>query len=304
MKKAIYSQIVLLFLSCNDQSTAPDGDIELGPDDLGAMVEVPAGDFMRGCNETVDNKCSEDEYPYTSIYLSAFMIDKYEITTGQYEGCIKAGPCENREEAPPFYLSNKNHLECNLYAKKKEYDPMQCVSWYGAKAYCEWVGKRLPTEAEWEKAARGTDGRKYPWGNTPYISCDYANVHSSGYVQGDETVITKGCGIEGTIPVGKKPKGMSPYGAHDMLGNVAEWVNDKYDYEYYQTAATIDPAGPDVCNPFSDGVDYRVIRGANWGSILFDMRASNRRSSISEEGSFVDGFRCAKEPHSFSKISN
>lgn len=285
--------LAVLLLSCEDQSTALDNDIELGPDDLGTMVEVPAGEFMRGCNEAVDTKCSEDEYPYTSIYLSAFMIDKYEVTAGEYEKCIKAGPCENKAGESPLYMSSKNYHECNLYNKSKKYHPMQCVSWYGAKAYCEWAGKRLSTEAEWEKAARGTDGRIFPWGNEPYVSCEYANVRSSGYIRGDETVTTVGCEIDETIPVGKKPKGASPYGAQDMLGNVSEWVNDRYDYNYYETSPAIDPPGPDVGDP-DYGVEYRMERGASWWNALLFFRTSYRGRKIADEGDIMYGFRCAK----------
>lgn len=288
-----------------DDILNPDDDIDtyIVPDDIGVMVEIPAGEFMRGCNEAVDDECALDaELPYRSIYISAFKIDKYEVTTAQFAECVKAGACIEYEgeglDRIMYYLSGKNAPGCNLDSPGRENYPMNCVSWLGAKTYCEWIEKRLPTEAEWEKAARGTDGRKYPWGNEPYVCCDYVNEFDSGYISEDKTVIAEGCGLDDSIPVGNKPKGVSPYGLQDMIGNVEEWVNDRYDAYYYQSSPTEDPPGPEIGNPIpSEGYrDYRIIRGGSWKEVTLDLRVSARSLSYLPEDYIIDmvGFRCAE----------
>jgi serine/threonine-protein kinase len=162
------------------------------------MVKVPAGEFWMGCNEKVDQECDADEKPGRSVSVDAFSIDRTEVTVAQYRDCVEAGRCTD-----PATTGS-----CNWGQAGRDDHPVNCVDWSKAKAYCEWAGKRLPTEAEWEKAARGTDGRKYPWGND--WSASKANV-----------------GDDGTKPVGSYPSGASPYGAVDMAGNVWEWVSDK-----------------------------------------------------------------------------
>lgn len=286
-----------------DDILNPDIDTYIVPDDIGAMVEIPAGEFMRGCNEAVDDECALDaELPYRPIYISAFKIDKYEVTTAQFAKCVEAGVCivyeGEGDDQIIYYLSNKHAPECNLDKLGRENYPMNCVSWLGAKAYCEWAGKRLPTEAEWEKAARGTDGRKYPWGNEPYVCCDYVNEFDSGYISEEKTVIAEGCGLDDSIPVGNKSKGVSPYGVHDMLGNIAEWVQDRYDYKYYETSPAEDPQGPDICNPSpTEGYrDSRIVRGGSWKTPTINIRTSNRSLCYLPEDQldFTLGIRCAK----------
>lgn len=254
----------------------PDIDTK-GPDDIGAMVDVPAGEFWMGCNEAVDDQCSSDEYPYHAVTLSAYKIGKYEVTVGEYQQCVVNGACNNSNEDEPHYGTNTGDSSCNLGATDKDNHPMQCVTWYGAKAYCEWIGGRLPTEAEWEKAARGTDGRKYPWGNET-ATCDYAVVYEGGY----------GCGSGGTMPIGSKDAGKSPYDIYDMAGNVEEWVNDWFGKNYYESLPTNNPVGPEA------GV-ARVLRGGSW---LFSgdgiVRASRRGNYNPTFGYSQHGFRCAK----------
>ncbi len=255
------------------------------PDDIGAMVDVPAGEFQMGCNEAVDTECLGNELPYHTVFLSAYRIGKYEVSAGEYRDCVVAGACVNTLDIIQYYLYSDDPY-CNLEAPGREGYPMQCVTWYGAQAYCEYRGQRLPTEAEWEKAARGTDGRKYPWGDAD-LSCDYA-------VMADPNTGGPGCGTGGSMPVGSKKAGRSPYDAYDMVGNVWEWVNDWYSETYYEPALTNDPTGPD------SGL-LRALRGGAWGgSDESDLRASHRSGNYPVGygsffyGNFYGGFRCAE----------
>jgi formylglycine-generating enzyme required for sulfatase activity len=227
--------------------------------------------FWMGCNEAVDNECNPDEKPYHEVNLDAFEIDKYEVTAGEYKACVDAGSCTATNAS--------TGSACNYGVSGKESHPIDCVHWDKAKAYCEWAGKRLPTEAEWEKAARGTDGRKYPWGNDS-PDCEHA-------VMEDSSAGGNGCGTGGTMPVGSKPKGVSPYGAEDMVGNVWEWVGDWYDWSYYASSPKDNPKGP------GSGED-RVWRGGSWlYSRPGDLRASRRAWYGPGDWWFCGGFRCA-----------
>ena len=192
------------------------------------MVTVPAGDFTMGSND-------DDSKPAHQVYLNAFSIDKYEVTNAQYKQCVDAGKC-----SPPAKSESRTR---NWYYGVPKYNnyPVIYVSWDDAKRYCAWAGKRLPTEAEWEKAARGTDGRIYPWGN----SFDARKLNSSEGGKGDTTA------------VGSYPDGASPYGALDMAGNVSEWVADRYDENYYANSPRNNPPGP------SSGLGH-VQRGGDW----------------------------------------
>lgn len=252
--------------------------VAIGPDDVGTMVDVPAGKFLMGCNEEVDTACYLNENPHHELTLSTYRIGKYEVSVGEYQKCITNGACNNTGDI--HYRTNTDDPECNLGVAGKEKHPMQCVTWYGAKAYCEYIGKRLPSEAEWEKAARGPDGGIYPWGNDPDIHCEYVVK-----ADGNEGL---GCGVGGPMTVGSKPNGISLYGAYDMIGNVWEWVNDWYDDDYYETMPTKNPAGP------GSGA-YRVLRGGSWRSgVPSTLRASYRSSDYPESSSSTYGFRCAE----------
>ncbi|HPS31548.1 MAG TPA: SUMF1/EgtB/PvdO family nonheme iron enzyme [bacterium] len=272
-------------------NTADDSDVDAGdtgntgPDEIGEMVSVPAGSFMMGCNEAVDDECWSNELPYHEVTLSAYKIDKYEVTAGEYQECVAAGDCsEAHYDDSTCYIYDGNSwvqgIAPDSFREKNK--PVVCVEWSQAAAYCKWAGKRLPTEAEWEKAARGTEGAKYPWGNEPKVSCDYA-VMSDSNAGGD------GCGTGGTMTVGSIEKGKSPYGAYDMIGNVWEWTNDWYGETYYKTAPSENPAGPEYG-------DYRVSRGGSW-LYSFDtilLRTSIRYYHIPDYWLINYGFRCAK----------
>ncbi|MEW6778040.1 MAG: SUMF1/EgtB/PvdO family nonheme iron enzyme [Bdellovibrionota bacterium] len=164
----------------------------------GGMVEVPAGEFWYGCDRKKDPECGKNDLLAKPFSLKAFRIDRTEVSVADFSKCVGAGACKEPETGPP----------CNWRKPGRENDPVNCVSAKAAEAYCRWRGKRLPSEAEWEKAARGEDGRKFPWGDDP-PSCQLAN--------------TLNCG-NGTMPVGSLPAGASPYGALDMAGNIWEWT--------------------------------------------------------------------------------
>jgi formylglycine-generating enzyme required for sulfatase activity len=218
----------------------------------GGMVPVPAGTFMMGCNGAVDSSCNADEKPYHSVDLAAFAIDKTEVTQAAYAACAAAGACLTMQGMPADDV------------------PVHDVPWTGAAAYCAWAGKRLPTEAEWEKAARGTDGRIYPWGNSA-PTCDVAN---SGSCAG------------APLAVGGRAAGASPYGALDMVGNVAEWVADLYAADYYASSPATDPTGP------ATGTDH-VDRGGWYRSSAAQLRVSLREANAPDTALSYVGFRCA-----------
>jgi len=236
------------------------------------MVFVPAGVFIMGSDVGAD-----DERPRREVYLEAFYIDKYEVTNAEYvdflnavenhlERCGGYVCIDTKDEDPDSHILYK----AGRYTVEAGYEnhPVIKVSWYGAKAYCEYYGKRLPSEAEWEKAARGTDGRVYPWGDE--FDASRANTD---YRVGD------------TTPVGSYPAGISPYGAYDMAGNVWEWVADWY--RAYP--------GSDYQFDFF-GQKYKVVRGGSWNHPGHDARCSYRDIAHPARRILVVGFRCAKTP--------
>lgn len=221
------------------------------------MVQVPAGEFAMGSDE------NDYEKPIHTVYLDAFSIDKYEVTNAQYKQCVDAGKCSPPSE--PGSFSRTWYYGVPMYNNY----PVVRVSWEDAKRYCEWVGKRLPTEAEWEKAARGTDGRLYPWGNTFNAS----KANSSEGKKGDTTA------------VGSYPAGASPYGALDMVGNVEEWVADWVDD--YPNSFQRNPTGP--------GSGFlRGRRGCSFICPTEDVRVTYRGGHVPTFSDSWTGFRCAK----------
>jgi len=222
------------------------------------QVYVPAGEFFMGSNTG-----EADEKPLHTVYLDAFWIDQTEVTNGMYGKCEAAGGC-----TPPLDRSSATRTYYYGNSQYRNY-PMINVDWNQAAAYCQWAGRRLPTEAEWEKAARGTDGRSYPWGEG--TDCDKANY---GGCNGD------------TRAVGQYPGGASPYTALDMAGNVWEWVNDWYGADYYSQSPDRNPSGP------SSG-EYRVLRGGSWYDSVNIVRRASRNWYYPVNRFYIIGFRCA-----------
>jgi len=195
--------------------------------------------------------------------LSAFKMDKYEVTVAEFKKCVDAGKCSTRN-----FETSSDHKYNNYGNSSRDNHPMNAVNWYGAKEYCKWVGKRLATDAEWKYAAYGTDGRKYPWGNEE-ATCEYA-VYGRYFESGD---CYNGKNSKHTMKVGSKPKGKSPFALYDMAGNVWEWVEDCYD----STCAS------------------RVLRGGGWTSFASDsLRSSYRFDSLPSGVRSDVGFRCVK----------
>jgi formylglycine-generating enzyme required for sulfatase activity len=219
---------------------------------MGQMVAVPAGEFVSGCNHQADLDCYIDEQPGRMRRLESFQIDTTEVTLAAFRECVQAGYCE----APEIGGS------CNEGRTDRNAHPVNCVDWGQAKTYCEWRGKRLPTEWEWEKAARGTNGQTYPWGDAP-LDCQLA-VTERGYESNCKQP-------ESTSSVGSKPAGVSPYGATDMAGNVWEWTSSEY-----------------------PGDSLRVVRGGSWFDVARHARTSMRGRHIANSRLSNVGFRCAQ----------
>ena len=219
------------------------------------MVLVPAGTFIMGWDAG-----QRDEQPPHAVFLDTFHIDQFEVTVGQYRRCVEAGDCQD-----PIYAPN-----CNWDGFAGDNHPINCMNRQHARDYCAWAGLRLPTEAEWEKAARGTDRRIYPWG--------YELV-------GDEANFRIGLGTA-TEPVGNHPNGVSPYGVHDMGGNVWEWVEDWYAEDYYLRSPRERPLGPEFG-------EFGVLRGGSWWFEAGSLPAAHRVAYHPALTDIDIGFRCA-----------
>jgi len=241
--------------------------------EIPGMVYVPPGGFIMGSsNEDIEMYHQmyiyrhpsrfTNEQPQHTVYLDAFYIDKYEVTNAQYGEFMSA-----TGHSPPIFWNNE------LFNRPDQ--PVMSVTWEDAKAYADWAGKRLPTEAEWEKASRGTDGRIWTWGDE--WDASKLNANDVGTIEG----------YVYTSPVGSFPQGVSPYGVHDMAGNVWEWCEDWYDENYYSHGPKMNPKGP------AWGENH-VLRGGDW-SMNNDFTRCASRVGISP-GSMPTGFRCAKTP--------
>jgi formylglycine-generating enzyme required for sulfatase activity len=226
-------------------------------------ADVPAGEFPMGSEQGPD-----DEKPVHSVYLDAYQIMTYEVTNKQYAQCVRNGTCEGGGYE---YLDAAGNILNRLNDEAYVDHPVVTVSWFQAETYCKWIGARLPSEAEWEKAARGTDGRIYPWGNDNPTT-DLLNFNLT---------------VWDTTPVGSYASGQSPYGVYDMAGNVWEWVADWYSETYYQSSPSSNPTGP------SSG-QYRALRGGSWNFVVNGVRSALRDDVTPDSIGSVIGFRCAR----------
>ena len=228
-----------------------------------AMLLIEPGNFVMG-----STRGDLDERPIHSVYLNDYYIDKYEVTNALYEPCVRAEVCK-----PP--VRTDSYTQNSYYGNPRYNDyPVVYVDWNMAKAYCEWRGADLPTEAQWEKAARASDEPTYPWGNE--LDCNKAN-----YTNGSRVC------VGGTTKVGSYESGKSPYGVYDMAGNVWEWVADWYSESYYSTSiSSSNPFGPDFGRA-------RVARGGSWTRPQGEIRSANRINYAPTYYNFDLGFRCA-----------
>jgi len=270
--------VALLYAACGDNVPAKPGigSTITSEKDGAKMVYVPQGEFAMGLGD-------RDYYsnPAHKVVLDAYWIDQTEVTNAMYEKCVTDGICKEP--------GNKSSATRSSYYGNSEFDdyPVIYVDWNMAKNYCEWRGHKLPTEAQWEKAARGTDGRIYPWGEN-IIDCSLANYY---WTSRDYGLWEHYCAGD-TTKVGSYESGKSPYGIYDMVGNVSEWVADWHGAVYEPNSLVINPAGPDT------GV-YRITRGGSWrDSSLYSSSLPLALSVISDTLSAFDtkdeiGFRCA-----------
>jgi formylglycine-generating enzyme len=253
------------------------------------MVLIPAGDFQMGCDpdHNAGYACHDDELPLHTVFVSEFSIDKYEVTNEQMAVFLNK---RNSNICHGFDCIDINDPDSRLswngsyYIVKDGYNhhPVVEVTWYGADIYCSENGKRLPTEAEWEKAAHGNSVQAYPWGDQ-LPDCSLANFYdffgSGEFCAGD------------TKPIGSYPEGASPYGVEDMAGNVWEWVSDSYSSDYYLVSPYYNPHGA-ITNRFM------VMRGGSFDNKDESLRTFDRNHHFRLFSSHFNGFRCVAEAES------
>lgn len=297
--------LMILCMACNNSPVEVENqykevlDLE---EILKDMVLIPAGEFLMGSPE---GEGVFDEYPQHKVYLDAYYIDKYEVTNVQFKKFVDAtGYVTDAEHRgygevwnpnggsyplrvfrgvnwrhPNAWRGDSSHpnvWENYSIVDRMDY-PVTQVSWNDAQAYATWAGKRLPTEAEWEKAARGGNGRKWPWGDVFNPNIGGITVHAN-------------IGSNSPLPVGCFPTGVSPYGVHNFTGNVMEWVFDWYAPDYYVHSPRNNPKGPNTGQ-------FRVLRGGSWKHFkAHHVLSANRAYQVPDYGSNFLGFRCAWNP--------
>ena len=242
------------------------------------MVLIPAGEFLMGSDKKTDRLAYRSEIPQRSVYLDAFMIGKYEVTALEY---LKFVLATDRLPQLDWRYDGGNFQDTMAH------HPIMHVNWYDADAYCKWAGKRLPTEAEWEKAARGVDGRLFPWGSE-YAGPTRANFGRTGLSGPVRDRPERLLLYPPIISVDKYENALSPYGLYQTIGNVAEWVSDWYDQDYYKTAPGRNPKGPETGS-------QKAFRGGGWMDSTTTMRAAMRNGTDPKTKINWMGFRCAQD---------
>ncbi|MEI7989527.1 MAG: bifunctional serine/threonine-protein kinase/formylglycine-generating enzyme family protein [Chloroflexota bacterium] len=257
------SQQTLTVMGEQSPTVSNDGKNRVSAKDGMEMIYIPPGEFLMGSTDN-DSDARYDEQPQHKVYLDAYWMDKTEVTNAMYKKCVADGSCQEPND-------KKSNTQNDYYGNDQYANyPVIYVDWNQAQEYCKWAGGSLPTEAQWEKAARGEDGRKYSWGNET-ASCKLANY---SVCAGD------------TKAVGSLADGASPYGVMDMSGNVWEWVNDWYGDNYYQTSPQKNPTGP-------DSGTVRVLRGGSWAYDSWYLRSAYRNWDNPGNCYNDYGFRCA-----------
>ncbi len=262
------------------------------PPDVEKMVNVPAGEFKMGCDRQNPGSrgCSYKDTPLHAVYLDSFAVDKYEVTNRQYRECVNAGKCSAprkfRSSFHPDYFTNPDY----------DYYPVLYVSWWDGGNYCAWKDKRLPTEAEWEKAARGAiDTRAWPWGDE---FSDCSRLNNTNDSNDDHWIVCVG----DTTQVGSYPRGASPYGAMDMSGNAFEWVADLYNEYYYHVSPYENPTGPSGDKKVKTHPAFTLRGGsyrARWSyPRVFHRHFGHHGDGVGDDSPYFRnnqvGFRCAR----------
>ena len=258
---------------------APPTEVPINPGDGARLVFVPAGEFKMG-SKTGDPYFWGAEGPVHTVSLAGYYIYQTEVTNGMYQACAQKQQC-------PLPDGVWSRTRSKYYGNPKYDDyPVVLVSWVSAASYCLWAGARLPSEAEWEKAARGTDQRLFPWGNDDFPD-GMANLCDAGCAGGNRLGRIND-GYNDTAPVGSYPLGASPYGALDMAGNAWEWVFDVFDGGYYQASPLESPRGPATGK-------IRVMRGGSFVNLVDALRTTVRIGLTSTKSLDTLGFRCAMD---------
>jgi len=244
------------------------------------LLFIPSGEFVMG-SDPGEPYFWGAEVPKHTVYLDSFWIYRTEVTNRMYRPCVEDGKCSSPQE-----MSSHTH---DNYFNNPDFDgyPVIHVTYEDAKTFCKWAGGRLPSEAEWEKAARGEEGVLFPWGDDD-LQDDLANFCDEGCPGHSVEFTEQGFndGYRDVAPVGSYPAGASPFGALDMAGNVLEWVEDWYAVDYYSQSPYANPTGPD------SGTKH-IIRGGSWWSLRDGLRPAARASKELDYASDMVGFRCA-----------
>jgi len=300
--------IVQLFKE-KPQEAIPPACTEIGqtwtsPKDGMTLVCIPAGEFEMGAPDSISD-AREQEKPAHKVFLDAFWIDKTEVTNAMFTKFVQEKKyktwAETKRHSSYVFSDNPDLVWEDLKGAKwdrpegpssnlsgREHHPVVHIHKDDAIAYCNWAGRRLLSEAEWEKAARGIDGRMYPWGNEVPDGMR-ANLADINFPEPEWADEANNDGYRYTAPVGTYPKGTSPYGVLDMAGNVWELVNDWADWEYYQNSPYKNPQGP----PVNGEKQLPVIRGSSWYGNGWEARSFHRAMPDPNKSSVVVGFRCA-----------